>query len=82
VILLQSYKPYTELKQWAREQGVLTREDIGRVARSKKIKDSEEPAVSEEIFPGTRWFAASLQYADGHARGGGLLDPSYYSDTS
>ena len=39
------------------------------------MKNSEEPSESEEIFPGTRWFAASPRYADEHPLGGGLLDP-------
>ena len=75
VILPESYKPYNELKEWAQEQGILTQDDIDRVAHSKKMKSSEQLREFEEIFPGTRWFVASLRCADEHPLGDGLLDP-------
>ncbi len=79
VLPAQSYKPYEELKQRALEQGVLTQEDVDRVARSKR-REPEEPGeyrtLDEQIFPGTRVFAGSLQYEEGHPFGGGFLDPA------
>ena len=78
MVLPPSYKPYTELKQRAFERGLLTQEDIDRVARSLR-KEPEKPQefrmLDELSFPGTLWFSTPLQYDDGHSFGGGLLDP-------
>jgi hypothetical protein len=75
----QSYKPYEELKRRAFEHGLLTREDIDRVASAKR-KEPEEPegyrTLHEQIFPGTRGFAVALEYEEGHPLGGGMLDPA------
>jgi len=60
------------------DQGLLTQEDIDRIARSDR-KDHEEPeeyrTIDEQIFPGTRSFAVALEYVEGHPLGGGMLDP-------
>lgn len=78
VLLPLTYEPYNELKTWATKQGVLTPQDIDRAANALRKAD-EEPRefrdYNEQIFPGTRGFAASFQYEDGHPLGGGLIDP-------
>ncbi len=79
ILPAHSYKPYEELKSWALEQGLLTQEDIDRVARSPRQEPQEpqEYAMLENLsFPGTRAFAASLRYEDKHPFGGGWLDPA------
>ncbi|MCA1718621.1 MAG: hypothetical protein LC781_17965 [Actinobacteria bacterium] len=79
VLPAHSYEPYEELKSWALEQGILTQEDIDRVARSprQEPQEPEEYAMLENLsFPGTRGFAASLRYEDNHPFGGGFLDPA------
>lgn len=79
VLPAHSYKPYEELKNWALEQGILTQEDIDRVTRAPR-QESQEPGeyamLKNLSFPGTRGFAASLRYEDGHPFGGGWLDPA------
>lgn len=75
----QSYKPYEELRDWALAEGMLTQEDIARVARSPR-KEPEEPEeyrmLDEPYFPGTRRFAVACAFMEGHPFGGGLLDPA------
>ncbi|PLS87097.1 MAG: hypothetical protein CYG60_03740 [Actinobacteria bacterium] len=79
VVLPLSYEPYNELKERALEQGVLTQEDLDRVARSPR-KEPEEPEefrrLEELSFPGTRGFAAPFRFRDDHPFGGGFLDPA------
>lgn len=81
VLPMHSYKPYEQLKQHAMEQGLLTQEDIDRIAGAKR-REAEEPQeyknLGEEIFPGTRAFAVTPQYEDRHPLGGGMLDPAGY----
>jgi len=79
IVLPQSYEPYKELQVGAMEEGILTQEDIDRVARSQR-KEPEKPEefrmINEEIFPNTHAFSAALQYEEDHPLGGGLLDPA------
>lgn len=80
VIPPQSLEPYEEVRRQAATQGLLTQEDIERVARSPR-KEPEEPGefrmLDELSFPGTRWFAvAAAGYEEGHPFGGGSLDPA------
>jgi hypothetical protein len=79
VLPAQSYKPYEELKSWALEQGILTQEDMDRVARSprQEPQEPEEYAMLENLsFPGTRLFAGVFTFEDSHPFGGGVLDPA------
>jgi Methylamine utilization protein MauJ len=79
VLPAQSYKPYEELKSWALEQGILTQEDIDRVARSPRQEPQEpqEYAMLENLsFPGTRMFVGVFAFEDSHPFGGGVLDPA------
>ncbi len=75
----QDYRPYEELKRWALEQGVLTQQDIDRVASSPRHEqqEPEEYHMLDELsFPGTRWFAGAFQFEEGHEFGDGLLAPA------
>lgn len=81
VLPAQSYKPYEELREWAQKQGLLTQQDIDRIANfpRKELPVAEEYAMLNELsFPGTRGFAVALQFADSHPFGGGSLDPAGY----
>lgn len=79
VLLPRSYEPYEELKQRALEQGLLTQDDIDRVAEAVR-KEDEEPeeyrTLDEQVFPGTRGFAVAMEYNESHPLGGGTLDPA------
>lgn len=75
-----SLEPYEELMEQAAAQGLLTQEDIDRIAHAPR-KEPEEPGefrmLDELSFPGTRWFAAApTGYEEGHPFGGGSLDPA------
>ncbi len=81
VLPAHSYEPYEKLKQQALEEEILTQEDIDRIARSKRRESQpgepkEYRTLNEQIFPGRRWFAATLQYKEGHPLGGGMLEPA------
>lgn len=81
VLPAQSYEPYEELKRWAMEQGILTQEDIERVAGSprQEPQEPEEYRVLDKLsFPGTLGFAGAFTYEDVHPFGGGSLDPAGY----
>lgn len=79
VLPAQSYEPYEELKRWAMEQGILTQEDIDRIANSprQEPQEPEEYRMLDELsFPGTRGFAGAFIYEEGHPFGGGILHPA------
>ena len=79
VVLPLSYEPYNKLKEWAVEKGILTQNDLDRVAHSPRMEpqEPEEFRMLEELsFPGTRWSLAPMHYDDGHPFGGGFLDPA------
>lgn len=79
VLPAQSYKPYEELRNWALEQGILTQEDIDRIARSPRHEpqEPEDYAMLENLsFPDTRGFAGAFTFEDDHPFGGGFLDPA------
>lgn len=79
VLPAQTYEPYEELKRWAMEQGILTQEDIDRIASSPRQEphEPEEYRMLDELsFPGTRGFAGAFIYEDGHPFGGGILHPA------
>lgn len=78
-----AYKPYQDVQQRALEDGVLTQEDIDRIARSPKREDKPgEPekyrTLYEASFPGRRWFMVDRRYTNDHPLGGGVLEPSGY----
>ena len=78
-----SYKPYEELRKRSLEDGILTQEDLNRIARSPRREDQpgepeEYRGLYESPFPGRRWFMVPLVYADDHPLGGGMLEPSGY----
>lgn len=79
VVLPLSYEPYNDLKERALEQGILTQEDLDRVARSPRM-EPEEPEEFRSLenlsFPGTRGFAVPFRFNDAHPFGGGFLDPA------
>lgn len=79
VVLPSSYEPYNKLKEWALQRGVLTQDDLDRVAHSPRM-ESQEPEefrmLDEMSFPGARGFSALLQYEDKHPFGGGFLNPA------
>jgi hypothetical protein len=75
------HKPYVELQKRALEEGILTREDIDRIARSPRREDQPgEPEEYRELyeasFPGRRWFRLGPIYAEDHPLGGGMLEPA------
>jgi hypothetical protein len=77
------YKPYMELQKRALEEGILTQEDIDRIARSPRREDQpgepeEYRSLYESTFPGRRWFMAGPTYSEDHPLGGGMLDPAGY----
>ena len=81
VLPAQSYEPYKELRNWAFEQGLLTQEDIDRIAHSprQEPQEPEEYAMLEKLsFPGTQWFAGAFTFGEGHPFGGGSLNPAGY----
>jgi hypothetical protein len=83
ILPAHSYEPYEELQQQALEEGLLTQEDINRIARSPRRGDlpgepEEYRTLSEQVFPGRRWFAGTLLYKEDHPLGGGMLDPAGY----
>ncbi len=76
-------KPYEELREWALEEGILSQEDINRIARSPGREDQpgepeEYRSLYESTFPGRRWFMVSPKYVEHHPVGGGMLDPAGY----
>ena len=76
-----SDKPYRELQRWALAEGILTQEDIDRIARSPRREDElgepeEYRLLYESTFPGRRWFMVSLGYTEDDPLGGGMLDPA------
>jgi hypothetical protein len=78
-----SYKPYEELRERALEEGILTQEDIDRIARSPRKEDQpgepeEYRLLYESTFPGRRWYMIGLEYAEDHPLGGGMLEPAGY----
>ncbi len=78
VLPAETYEPYEDLKQWATEQGLLTEEDINRIAISPRQEDQEpeEYRMLDELsFPGTRGFAGAFIYEDDHPFGGGIIHP-------
>lgn len=76
-----SFEPYQELRSRAEEQGILTQEDIDRVANSPRHEPQyleEGQVFNELLFPGTRGFAGTLEFGDDHPLGGRSLDPAGY----
>ena len=76
-----SFEPYEELRSWAEEQGILTQEDIDRVATSSKHEPEYlemDQVFNKLLFPGTRVFAGTLEFGENHPFGGGSLDPEGY----
>ena len=76
-----SYKLYEELQKKVLESGILTQEDIDRIARSPRREDQpgepqEHRGLYEASFPGRRWFMVSLEYAEDHPLGGGMREPA------
>ncbi len=77
-------EPYVEEQTRALEEGVLTQEDIDRIARSPRREDQpgepeEYRTLYESTFPGRRWLMAGpTGYAEDHPFGGGMLDPAGY----
>jgi hypothetical protein len=82
VIPPRDKKPYKELRKSALERGILTQEDIDRVAQAPARKP-EEPGefrvLKEMSFPGTFWFATSGSRKEIDPHGGkGQLEPAGY----
>lgn len=78
-----SYKPYEALKKKTLEEGILTQEDIDRIAGSPRREDQpgepeEYRGLYEASFPGRRWFMVDIRYADDHPFGGGALAGGRY----
>ncbi|MGB3634694.1 MAG: hypothetical protein WA982_11685 [Rubrobacteraceae bacterium] len=81
VIPADSLEPYEKVRRRAADWGILTQEDIDRVASSRKREDQpgepeEYRSLDDQIFPGTRGFAVTLGYPDDHEYGGGMIDPA------
>jgi hypothetical protein len=77
-------EPYEEAQKRALDEGVLTQEDIDRIAHSPRREDQpgepeEYRSLYESTFPGRRWFMVGpTEYSEGHPLGGGMLDPVGY----
>jgi hypothetical protein len=83
VLPAHSYEPYKELQKRVLEEGILTQEDIDRIAYSPRREDQpgepeEYRPLYESTFPGRRWFMVGPSYAEDHPLGGGMLDPGGY----
>lgn len=74
-----SYKLYEELQKKVLERGILTQEDIDRIARSPRREDQpgepqEHRGLYEASFAGRRWYMVGLEYAEDHPLGGGMRE--------
>lgn len=81
VLIPRSFETHEKTKRWAMEEGLVTEEDIERIASSERAEPQEPEefrTLDEMSFPGTRWFAAARQYGEGHPFGGGLLKVGGY----
>ena len=83
VLPAHSYESYKELQKRVLEEGILTQEDIDRIAHSPRREDQpgepeEYRPLYESTFPGRRWFMVGPSYAEDHPLGGGMLDPMGY----
>ncbi len=83
VLLPGPIKSYEEAQKRALEEGILTQEDIDRIARSPRREDQpgepeEYRPLYESTFPGRRWFMIAPAYTEQHPLGGGKLDPAGY----
>lgn len=81
VLLPQSLGPYKESQRWALERGLLTQEDIDRIASSGG-EAIEEPSgvdrLDEQSFPSVLVYGAAFQRGEGHPLSGVRLDLKGY----